>query len=176
MKLKWPGDPREFNVEIVARDGSALRVRIEGVEIAAEVERCTDGSAMISVGDQRVRVAAARRRNSLLVAAGPAHYEFVPIEGRSGRGARGLAAPEITAPMPGKVLRVLVVVGQTVEHGQALVVLEAMKMETTLYAESAAVVKKIRAAAGDTVDHGAVLVELGPAATSSASESPVRGG
>lgn len=176
MKLKCPGDPREFDVEIVARDGRALRARIGGIDVAAEIERCTDGSAIISVGDQRVPVAAARRRDSILVAAGPAHYEFVPIEGRSGRGGRGLAAPEITAPMPGKVLKVLVVEGDTVAHGQALVVLEAMKMETKLYAESAAVVKKIRVAAGDTVDHGAVLVELGPAATSSASESPARGG
>jgi 3-methylcrotonyl-CoA carboxylase alpha subunit len=176
MKLKWAGDPREFDVEIVARDGRVLRARIDGVEIAAEAERCTDGSAIISAGDRRVRVAAARRRNSIYVAAGPAHYEFVLIEGHGRHGGRGPAAPEITAPMPGKVLKVLVAEGDTVEHGQALVVLEAMKMETTLYAESAAVVKKIRAAAGDTVDHGAVLIELGPAATSSASEAPAQGG
>ena len=67
---------------------------------------------------------------------------------RSSRGthrrcAAWLAAPEVTAPMPGKVLKILVAEGDSVEAGDALAVLEAMKMETTLYAESAATVKKI---------------------------------
>jgi len=174
MKLKWPGDPREFDVEIVARDGLTVTARIDGREVVAQVERCADGSALIQVGNQRLRVAAARNRNSMLVAAGPAHYEFMALEERGARGVHGLAAPEITAPMPGKVLKLLAVEGQTVRHGDALVVLEAMKMETTLYAESDAVVKKIRVAAGDTVDHGAILLELGPASTSSAQESSPR--
>jgi 3-methylcrotonyl-CoA carboxylase alpha subunit len=68
--------------------------------------------------------------------------------------------------MPGKVLKVLVAEGQTVEQGDPLIVLEAMKMETTLYAESAAVVAKICVVAGQMVDHGARLVELSPAVTS----------
>jgi propionyl-CoA carboxylase alpha chain len=64
--------------------------------------------------------------------------------------------------MPGKILKLLVAEGDSVEHGQALAVLEAMKMETTLYAESAAIVKKVRVAAGAMVDHGAVIIEFSP--------------
>jgi propionyl-CoA carboxylase alpha chain len=66
--------------------------------------------------------------------------------------------------MPGKILKLLVAEGDSVEHGQALAVLEAMKMETTLYAESAAIVKKIRVGVGDMVDHGAVILEFSPPA------------
>ncbi|MGB6564467.1 MAG: acetyl-CoA carboxylase biotin carboxyl carrier protein subunit, partial [Candidatus Binataceae bacterium] len=79
--------------------------------------------------------------------------------------AGGLAAPEVDAPMPGKVLKVLVAEGQPVEHGDPLIVLEAMKMETTLYAESPAIVAKICVVAGQMVDHGARLIELSPVAT-----------
>jgi biotin carboxyl carrier protein len=78
--------------------------------------------------------------------------------------------------MPGKVLKVLVAEGDAVAEGQPLVVLEAMKMETTLYAESPAIVKKIRAVVGAMVDHGAVLMELSPAPDSSKHEAPAQGG
>ncbi len=153
-----------------------MRARIDGVEITAEVEALADGSTMVRVGDTKLRIFGARIRNSILVAAGPATFEFVPIEGRAGAARHGLAAPEVTAPMPGKVLKILVAEGDSVEHGQALVVIEAMKMETTLYAESAAVVKKIHVAAGAMVDHGAVMIEFSPApAAPSTSESTARG-
>src|SRR5258708_34773456 len=69
--------------------------------------------------------------------------------------------------MPGKVLKVLVRDGDIVEAGQPLVVIEAMKMETTLAAESAAIVKNVRVQEGQTIDHGAVLLELSPPPDSS---------
>ncbi len=64
--------------------------------------------------------------------------------------------------MPGKVLKILVEERQQVEAGSPLLVLEAMKMETTLYAEAPAVVAKIQVLAGAMVDHGATLIELSP--------------
>lgn len=174
MKLKRTGDAREFDVEIIARDGAIVRARIDGVEVIAEVEPLADGSTAIRVAGRRVRILGARTRNSILVAIGPASFEFVPIEGRAGASRHGLAAPEVTAPMPGKVLKILVAEGDSVEHGQALAVLEAMKMETTLYAESAATVKKIHVSAGQMVDHGAVMIEFSPAPEApSTSESTV---
>jgi biotin carboxyl carrier protein len=164
MKLKQVGDPREVEIEIVARDGAIVRAKIDGNEMIAELEMLADGSAILQFDGRRVRVLGARTRNSILVAAGPASFEFTPVEGRAGASRHGLAAPEVTAPMPGKILKLLVAEGDSVEHGQALAVLEAMKMETTLYAESAAIVKKIRVGVGDMVDHGAVILEFSPPA------------
>jgi biotin carboxyl carrier protein len=178
MKFKRPGDAQQFEVEIIAREGKAVTARIDGVEVVAEVESLADGSTTIRIADRRTRIFGARTRNSILVAAGPASFEFVPVEGRAGAARHGLAAPEVTAPMPGKVLKILVAEGDSVDHGQALAVLEAMKMETTLYAESAATVKKILVSAGQMVDHGAVLIEFSPAPTPadpSKSESTVPG-
>jgi biotin carboxyl carrier protein len=66
--------------------------------------------------------------------------------------------------MPGKVVTVLVQVGDTVDVGQPLVVLEAMKMESTLVAEVAGKVTAVAAVQGTTVEGGAVLVEIADAA------------
>lgn len=65
-----------------------------------------------------------------------------------------------TAPMPGKVLAVNVAVGDEVEAGQALIIMEAMKMEHTITAPAASTVAEIRCAAGDQVDNGQVLIIL----------------
>jgi acetyl/propionyl-CoA carboxylase alpha subunit len=174
MKFKNANDGREFEIEIIAREGTALRARIGGEEIAAAIEPGGDGSMIIRIGARAVRVFAARAREAIIAAAGPQQFEFAAIEENARRRARGLASPEIIAPMPGKVLRVLVAEGQAVAAGEPLLVLEAMKMETTLYAESDATVRKIAAAAGAMIDHGAVLLELNPPADSSASESALQ--
>ncbi|MCB9744697.1 MAG: ATP-grasp domain-containing protein [Alphaproteobacteria bacterium] len=64
------------------------------------------------------------------------------------------------APMPGKVLRVEVEVGQSVQAGQALVVLEAMKMEQVLRAPRDGVIAAVKASVGEQVEAGTALIEL----------------
>ena len=66
----------------------------------------------------------------------------------------------IAAPMPGRVVRVLVNVGDRVPARQGVVIVEAMKMENVLRAPSEGTVTEIRVAAGSTVEAGAVLVML----------------
>ena len=166
MKFRTASGPQTFDVEILSRNGASLRLRIEGEEFTAEIEPLAGGGALVRSNGRNLRVHAVRRRNSILVTVGPALFDLIPVEGRSARGAHGLAAPEVTAPMPGKVLKVIVAQGDAVAAGQPLIVLEAMKMETTLYAESDAIVKKVHAATGTMVDHGAVLLELSPADSS----------
>ena len=67
---------------------------------------------------------------------------------------------KVEAPMPGNVLKVNVKVGDTVAEGQAVVVLEAMKMENDIAAPAAGTVASINVSVGDTVDTGAVLITL----------------
>ncbi|NVZ18615.1 acetyl/propionyl/methylcrotonyl-CoA carboxylase subunit alpha [Pseudomonas costantinii] len=66
----------------------------------------------------------------------------------------------LTAPMNGSIVRVLVEVGQTVEAGNQLVVLEAMKMEHSIRAPQAGVVKALFCQEGEMVAEGCALVEL----------------
>ncbi|MEX2181103.1 MAG: biotin/lipoyl-containing protein [Gemmatimonadaceae bacterium] len=66
----------------------------------------------------------------------------------------------IVAPMPGLIVKVHVAVGDRVDAGQAVVVMEAMKMENELRAPSPGTVRAIAATPGVAVEKGAVLVEL----------------
>jgi 3-methylcrotonyl-CoA carboxylase alpha subunit len=76
------------------------------------------------------------------------------------RGGPGDLEQKITPPMPSVVIRLLVAEGDVVKKKQPLIVLSAMKMETTLGAPYDGTVKKVNAAAGDQVMPGLLLVEI----------------
>ena len=76
--------------------------------------------------------------------------------------AAGASGPApLLAPMPGLVVRLLVAVGDAVEAGQPLAVMEAMKMENELRAPAAGTVTALPVAPGAAVEKGAVVVALG---------------
>jgi acetyl-CoA/propionyl-CoA carboxylase biotin carboxyl carrier protein len=80
---------------------------------------------------------------------------------RSASTARGGAGSgEVTVPMQGTIVKVLVQVGETIEAGQPVVVLEAMKMENQIQAERAGTIAEIRVSAGDTVGAGDAVVVI----------------
>ncbi len=72
----------------------------------------------------------------------------------------GATSGTITAPMQGTVIKLLVTEGQTVAQGDAVLVLEAMKMENQIQADKAGTVSKINCKAGDTVGSGDVLLVI----------------
>lgn len=69
-------------------------------------------------------------------------------------------AEEIKAPMAGKVISVLVNEGDTVEEDEEILVLEAMKMETSVYSTADGKVKELRVKTGDSVEEDDVLMIL----------------
>ena len=79
---------------------------------------------------------------------------------RGSRAAIGSGRQNVTAPMPGKVIRILVDTGDAVETAQGLVVVEAMKMQNELKATRPGRVVEIRARNGETVGAGDVLLVL----------------
>jgi biotin carboxyl carrier protein len=81
--------------------------------------------------------------------------------GQRSNAALGTGRQNIVAPMPGKVIRVLVREGDGVEIGQGLVVVEAMKMQNEMKALRSGHVVEVRVRDGDTVTAGDVLVVLG---------------
>jgi biotin carboxyl carrier protein len=79
--------------------------------------------------------------------------------GRRGHAAAAAAGPAaVSAPMPGRVVKVLVAPGDAVAARQPVIVVEAMKMENELRAPRAGTVREIRAVEGALVDAGAVLL------------------
>jgi len=96
-----------------------------------------------------------------MVVAGPAKAAKKPARSSGGQGGGSAAGSgNVEVPMQGTIVKVLVEVGQQVEVGQAVVVLEAMKMENQIAAEKAGTVKEIKVAAGATVGAGDVVVVI----------------
>ena len=64
----------------------------------------------------------------------------------------------IKPPMPGSIVKVLVEKGQKVEEGDGLIIIEAMKMETTMYSSISGIITEVNATAGEQVDSDKVLL------------------
>jgi 3-methylcrotonyl-CoA carboxylase alpha subunit len=87
-------------------------------------------------------------------------HRLVIVDPLAAAAAGEAAAGKLTAPMPGRVSAVRVAAGQTVERGQALIVVEAMKMEHTIAAPAAGVIGAVHFQVGDLVEEGAELLVL----------------
>ena len=156
-----------------------VRVIVDGVEYEVEVEELPGGKFRVSFEDKTYEVKAEGLGLNLGALAGaPETAQSAPVVSTPATSA--LSAPAsvsssvlvgepsasageglVTAPMPGKVLRVLVKEGESVKTGQGLLVLEAMKMENEIPAPRNGVVKKIHVKEGDTVNTGDPLIEIG---------------
>jgi acetyl-CoA/propionyl-CoA carboxylase biotin carboxyl carrier protein len=125
----------------------------EGSEGAEPVSR---NSIVVEVDGKRIEVSLPSGMFAGAGAAAPA----VAKRKKSGSVSTGGNSNEIKAPMQSTVVKIAVEVGQEVNEGDLVVVLEAMKMEQPLNAHKSGTVKSIGAAVGETVPAGTMLIEL----------------
>jgi acetyl/propionyl-CoA carboxylase alpha subunit len=144
----------------VQPEGGAYRVAVDGTSHLVQAHQVDDMSTLLVVDGRRYRVTIARNGREHMLAVDGEVYSLLAEAGGATADVAAIASPEITAPMPGKVLEVLVQSGDRVEIGDGLLLLEAMKMESRLTAEAAGVVAEVRVAAGDMVVGGQVLILL----------------
>jgi pyruvate carboxylase subunit B len=162
---------------IVDVNGERIEVEVDGDAVTIEGEtlqaRIADVEGtpirLVTLGDELHRVATRRgdSRGRYALWMDGYRYDVKALDERM-RTIRDLTAASsqasgprpLTAPMPGLIVRVQVQVGDSVETGDALVVMEAMKMENELRASSGGIVSKIHVTVGTAVEKGALLVEL----------------
>ena len=146
------------------KDGGAWRAALDGEAVEADVAEVEPGvfSVILSGESHEVRVTP-QVDGTLSLQAG--NHEFVAevVDTRAWRGRRhgGVEAEgrqQITAPMPGKVVRVLVRAGERVQANQGLVVVEAMKMQNEVRSPKTGKVERLLAKEGQAVNAGEVLV------------------
>ena len=158
MRSSWRDGDRIRTVELSPLGPGRHRALVDGVELELSVEPLADGRFRLATPDgvfvAEVTAAGARRFVRL------GTMDFV-LDREENRGRRpGTAAGGLEAPMPGVVSRVMVAAGETVEKGQPLVALEAMKMEHVIRSPRAGVVRRVAARPGEMVPGGVALVEL----------------
>jgi biotin carboxyl carrier protein len=153
-------DGREGRLVI---DGSHFRYERDGEVVEGEfaLSPMGAGSASVLIGGRNFKVVLAQPGEAT-VNGRTLRVEVVdPRDRRSTHeGAANRGSQQVRAPMPGKVVRVLAAVGDVVEEGRGLVVVEAMKMQNEMKSPQAGRVTEVRARAGAAVTAGEVLVVI----------------
>ena len=150
-RVSWDGTAHEVDARVVTRDRHGL---------VLSFVRTSDGAA----ASRQVRCATTDRPAVTALEVGGAVIEAV-INGSRTRTAGGVegnasGTARLTAPMAGKVVRVLIASGEAVEVRQPLVVVEAMKMENELTAPRGGTVSEVMVTEGMSVESGRLLVTI----------------
>lgn len=151
----------EHNLAL-SRSGAAYRLHLGETLIDINLRTSSDGRAWLTLGDRHVPVVVATRGDEVFVHLEGEAYALRylhPLD-RLAAQAGGGADDSILAPMPGSVVAVQVQLGESVSKGQTLLVMESMKMETTLVAPRDGVVAAIRFEKGQTFERDALLLSL----------------
>lgn len=161
MKLSIDSGGKTRNVEIAQSDGK-LRFLLDGQPLEADAVEVARGIYSILIGGEsfevRTEAAAGKLR---VISRGREMFAAVrdPRQWRR-RGGATLEAEgrqQIIAPMPGKIIRVLVKAGDTVETGQGLLVVEAMKMQNEIRSPKSGKVERLSVVEGQAVNAGEVV-------------------
>jgi biotin carboxyl carrier protein len=144
--------------------GQAIQASIGGTEYLVRYQRISPGHFRLVMNGRATQVFVARAGEGKHIFVNGRTFfvqdaDRVPVH-RARRGGPEEGPGEVTPPMPSVVVRILVKEGEPVKRGQGLVVVSAMKMETTLRAPSDGFVRKINTVLNAKVSPGDILVEI----------------
>jgi 3-methylcrotonyl-CoA carboxylase alpha subunit len=140
----------------------AMTVTVEGEQVEVTDIEIAGGQVTFRVDATTLRAAYVVMHGHMHIAVAGRSFEFIPADDADddAEASAGHFVPEVSSPMPGKVLDVLVAVGDVLEAGTPVVLMEAMKMETTVRACAASRVVDVMAVAGAMVGVGETLLVL----------------
>jgi biotin carboxyl carrier protein len=165
VQLTSPSGPRTFNVD-VERIGNRWAITSDGAPIEADVVEIAPNTLSILLRGESHEIRVTRASDGKLsIQTGLREFGAEVTDLRSWRGRRlghveAEGRQQITAPMAGKVVRLLVKSGDTVEVGQGLLVVEAMKMQNEIRSTKSGTVERLLAKEGQAVNAGEVLAYI----------------
>jgi biotin carboxyl carrier protein len=152
-------DGRSLRVEVRGKDGRYV-VLLDGAPLEVDLQETGSHFVSLLIGGKSYEAGLEKRPGGYTVVLTDDVVSVDLAEGTKGAAlpARRAGGPaRVTAPMPGKLVRVLVTPGQDVAAGEGLVVVEAMKMENELRAPRAGRVAEVHALEGRAVETGTLL-------------------
>ncbi len=158
VTLAHRGEP----LAIVLQPGlqGQAEARVAGAPLHLGWRRLADGTVALTRDGRTVPVTVIRHGRAVTLHGDGASYSFEIVDPLQRADACETGGNRLVAPMPGLIKRVLAAAGQAVSSGEAVVVMEAMKMELTLSAPRDGIIAAIGVAEGEQVREGAVLAEL----------------
>ncbi len=143
----------DYVVEIADVEGRIAKVNVNGIPFELEMQKPINVAKHPSLAKHRIQ--SAQPAPSAAPAAAPVQQAPAAAPVPAGAGAA------LKAPLPGTITDIKVQVGQQVNAGETVIVLEAMKMQNNIEAEHSGKVTSIVVKPGDTVMEGAVLLTIG---------------
>jgi len=162
IQLTGPSGKKKHVVELT-RNSQAYAITLDGQPVEASGVQVSPNTVSVILGGQSFEIHLSRSiDNKIKLQCGPHEFSAELIDPRSWRGRKQGALEvegrqEIVAPMPGKVIRLLVAAGDKVGAGQGLLVVEAMKMQNEIRSPKNGKVERLLAREGQNVNAGEVL-------------------
>ncbi len=159
LDISLAGQPRSVEV---AGEGRYLRGEIDGRPFEADATEVAPGIYSILIGGLSFEARVEPRGAALRIQVAGREFSAEIVDPRRWRRRRGSAIEvegrqQVIAPMPGKVVRMLVGVGDAVEAGQGLLVVEAMKMQNEIRAPKSGAIERLLVTDGQAVNAGDIL-------------------
>jgi biotin carboxyl carrier protein len=153
-------DGKNYRLDLNRAEG-CWSCRLDGREVEVDAVLARPGVLSIRIGNKAYEVKCERVAGEMYLWVGSARFAAEVRDPRSLRGrARGVedhGPKKLTAPMPGKIVRVLVSQGDEVEAGSGVLVVEAMKMQNEIKSPKKGTIQKILVSEGAAVNAGDVL-------------------
>ena len=141
--------------------------KVNGIDYEVEIEEIEGTTAKVTVNgksfevEMKEPVKATKPKKVSPVAAPAASTAPAPAAKPAAAPAKEGSGTKVTAPLPGTITEVKVAVGQAVKAGETVIILEAMKMQNNIEAETTGTITSVLVGQGDTVMEGATLITIG---------------
>jgi biotin carboxyl carrier protein len=162
IELATPAGKTKHIVELRQKDGQR-EITLDGRAIEGDAVQVSPNTISVMLGGRSFEINLTRSLDGTIkMQCGSHEFSAHVVDPRAWRGRKQGAIEvegrqEILAPMPGKIVRVLVAVGESVEAGQGLLVVEAMKMQNEIRSPKNGKVERLLAKEGQAVNAGEVL-------------------
>jgi biotin carboxyl carrier protein len=154
---------RDYRVELEQADIGSWAGLVNGERVTVNAANTGSGMLSMLIGGESYEIVASPAQQQITI--GGVRYSVEVRDPRSWRARRARAgaqdgAKKITAPMPGKVVRVIAQPGTEVEQGEGVIVIEAMKMQNELKSPKKGKVARVLVDEGEAVNAGDVLAVI----------------